>query len=159
MLGANANHAWGRTRYTAACSPVLICLLLVAALAGCTAIQEHSLPRPKYYDLATQCNVQLDRIRMALREYVRDHNGAWPSSIAELTPRYLAKLPRCPADTFPRRQSYWYQRPTVNTRSSDLVLTCERHRTPVGASVADGFVLYVTKDLSCVHRVSVLRKF
>lgn len=126
---------------------------------SCSRVSERGPVRPKYYELASECKGQLREVVPALRAYVRDHDGDWPADLEELVPKYLPALPHCPADTFPNRQSYWYRQPAQTSEESVLVLSCERHRTPVGAEAEDGFLLYVTKDLVDVHEVSVFRKF
>ena len=137
----------------------LVAVVLSLTMGGCGHLVERSQPRPKYYDLADRCRAQLRPVVMALRAYLAEHKGEWPSTLEEMYPGYLSALPHCPGDTFPKRQSYWYRRPPAGANGSTIVITCERHRTPVGAPTQDGLVQYVTKDLKEVHIASTLRKF
>lgn len=42
------------------------------------------------------CQWQMERVRAASRAYSGDHGGSYPESVAQLVPRYLDELPRCP---------------------------------------------------------------
>jgi hypothetical protein len=136
-------------------------LLVIGAVGllvvvSCSCGPERSSREPRYYRLAYQCMTQLGLVSDALAHYRTEHHGAWPVALDELVPDYAdASILHCPSDTFPGRCSYWYRPPKHEENTSAVVITCERHRLPVGtegrcAKEWPGIVLYVTKDLK-VH--------
>lgn len=42
------------------------------------------------------CTKNCKSIWMAIEQYSKDHNGQYPSSLSELVPIYMKKIPRCP---------------------------------------------------------------
>jgi hypothetical protein len=90
-----------------------------------------------------ECRRNLAAIASALQKY-RDEKGALPRGLAELAPRWIEKVPHCPADFVKARPSYLYWPITDSSRDTPLV-TCERH-WPAGID------LYVTTALEVKSR-------
>lgn len=70
--------------------------VVLSPLAGLSVAIQSTLRRQEQAK-AFECRENLALLGRALEAYARDHQGAFPSRLGELSPTYLGDLPRCPA--------------------------------------------------------------
>lgn len=80
----------GENDYTVWFVSVLFCVILLFA-----TVLYPNYERARACGKFTQCQSNCKNIGMALDMYAIDHDGHFPSSISELSPRYLKSIPTC----------------------------------------------------------------
>lgn len=68
----------------------------LAVLWCCSVATFAQSPAP--LDNDQQCRNNLQILLRGLTQYARDNKGLYPSGLEKLVPRYLSKIPTCPAD-------------------------------------------------------------
>ena len=97
-------------------------LLLALALVG---LRPHSCAAATSAEATQKCRQQLKLLAEALGNYRQDHNGAFPSRLRDLCPKYVPdeSLLRCPAAV---------QRGTAGTANPNLIVPGEGDGSVVG---------------------------
>lgn len=97
-----------------------------------------------------QCMPHLGEVSGALSRY-KQKKGAYPEKLVDLYPTFLEDKTNlhCPADTSPiDNVSYTYKKPDMKTQSSDIVVSCNRHKilntTAVLAVLKNGNIVPIT---------------
>ena len=97
-----------------------------------------------------QCMPHLAEASGALTRY-KQKKGAYPEKLVDLYPTFLDDKTNlhCPADTSPiDNVSYTYKKPDMKTPSSDIVVSCNRHKildtTAVLAILKNGNIVPIT---------------
>jgi hypothetical protein len=72
------------------------------------------------------CMRRLDDIGLGIRAYRAEHDGNWPGSLAELVPRYMTQIPRCPSASSDL-DTYTYSAPVSPDDPERSVIRCDGH--------------------------------
>lgn len=105
--------------------PALMGLVSAWAAVSCTTVSRVTYRSYRWERSTLDCVMEVCAVADALRHYRAEH-GALPGSLAELVPRYIDSVPRCPEDPVPGRPSYLYCPPGQRSDGVPL-LSCERH--------------------------------
>ena len=105
------------------CIGVLICAYLVV-LPYTSWLYEGRRARAR--GRVSACMQRLDDIGLGIRGYAAEHDGNWPGSLAQLEPRYMTQIPRCP-NASSDLDTYAYSPPVSPDDPERTAISCNRH--------------------------------